>query len=104
MTEDQDLTQEMLALDPHGERARAREYLLANKKIPSLVLSFVIPTMIGTMIQAIYMLVDRFWVGKMDEGVLAMAGVGLTLPLTTIAFSFMAIDEVVGDMSEANFL
>ncbi len=91
MTEDQDLTQEMLALDPHGERARAREYLLANKKIPSLVLSFVIPTMIGTMIQAIYMLVDRFWVGKMDEGVLAMAGVGLTLPLTTIAFSFMAM-------------
>jgi len=82
---------EMQELDPHGARAHDRERVLAERKIPSLVLSFAIPTMIGMMVNAIYNVVDRFWIGKMDNGAIAMAGVGLTLPLTTIAFSFMAL-------------
>ena len=86
-----DTCPEMQELDPHGARAHDREKVLAEKKIPSLVLSFAIPTMIGMMVNAIYNVVDRFWIGKMDNGAIAMAGVGLTLPLTTIAFSFMAL-------------
>ena len=82
---------EIQELDPHGARTHERERILAEKKIPSLVLSFAIPTMIGMMVNAIYNVVDRFWIGKMDNGAIAMAGVGLTLPLTTIAFSFMAL-------------
>lgn len=68
-----------------------REKVLAEKKIAPLVISFIIPTMIGMMVNAIYNIVDRFWIGKMDDGAMAMAGVGLTLPMTTIAFSFMAL-------------
>ena len=86
-----DTCPEMQELDPHGAKAHDREKVLASKKIPSLVLSFAIPTMIGMMVNAVYNIVDRFWIGKMDNGAIAMAGVGLTLPLTTIAFSFMAL-------------
>jgi len=73
-----------------------REKILAEKKIPPLVISFIIPTMIGMMVNAIYNIVDRFWIGKMNDGAMAMAGVGLTLPLTTIAFSFMALIGIGG--------
>jgi len=82
---------EFSGADLRGSKAHSREKVLAEKKIPSLVLSFAIPTMIGMMVNAIYNVVDRFWIGKMDSGAIAMAGVGLTLPLTTIAFSFMAL-------------
>lgn len=82
---------EIQEMDPHGAKARQREKVLAEKKIPLLVISFIIPTMIGMMVNAVYNVVDRFWIGKMDSGAVAMAGVGLTMPLTTIAFSFMAL-------------
>lgn len=82
---------EILELDPHGASAHKREKILAEKKIPGLVISFAIPSMIGMMVNAIYNVVDRFWIGKMENGAIAMAGVGLTMPLTTIAFSFMAL-------------
>ena len=82
---------EIKELDPHGAGAHKREKVLAEKNIPSLVLSFAIPTMIGMMVNAVYNVVDRFWIGKMENGAVAMAGVGLTMPLTTIAFSFMAL-------------
>ena len=71
--------------------APSREKILAEKKIPALVISFAIPTIIGMMVNAIYNVVDRFWIGKMEDGAMAMAGVGLTLPITTVAFAFMAL-------------
>ncbi len=85
------LIPEMEELSPHGEQARQREKLLGEKRIPPLVISFVIPTMIAMMVNAIYNIVDRFWIGKMSDGALAMAGVGITLPLSTLTFSFMAL-------------
>lgn len=75
----------------HRENAHRREKMMAERRIVPLVLAFTIPTMIGMMVNAIYNVVDRFWIGKMEDSALAMAGVGLTLPLTTIAFSFMAL-------------
>ena|SRR5665647_2335635 len=59
---------EIKELDPHGASAHQREKVLAEKKIPSLVLSFAIPTMIGMMVNAVYNVVDRFWIGKMENG------------------------------------
>lgn len=82
---------EQTLMDSSGSHMSRREKVLAEKKIPPLVISFIIPTMIGMMVNAIYNIVDRFWIGKMGDGAMAMAGVGLTLPLTTIAFSFMAL-------------
>src|SRR5664280_1628380 len=45
---------EIKELDPHGAGAHKREKVLAEKNIPSLVLSFAIPTMIGMMVNAVY--------------------------------------------------
>ena len=68
-----------------------RERVLATKPIIPLLLSFSIPTILSMMIHALYIVVDRMWIGRMPGGDIAMAGVGVTMPLTTIAFAFMAL-------------
>ena len=68
-----------------------RERVLATKPIIPLLLSFSIPTILSMMIHALYIVVDRMWIGRMPEGDIAMAGVGVTMPLTTISFAFMAL-------------
>ena len=68
-----------------------RERLLATKPIVPLLLSFSIPTILSMMVHALYIVVDRMWIGRMPGGDIAMAGVGVTMPLTTISFAFMAL-------------
>lgn len=68
-----------------------REKVLAEKPLIPLILAFSIPTILAMLVNALYVVVDRFWIGKMEGGSIAMAGVGLSLPITTIAFSFMAL-------------
>lgn len=68
-----------------------REKVLATKPLIPLILTFSIPTILAMIVNALYTVVDRFWIGRMESGSIAMAGVGLTLPITTIAFSFMAL-------------
>ncbi len=87
---------EKQAPEPIGEQAahpvhHERERLLASKPIIPLLLSFAIPTILSMMVQALYNVVDRIWIGRMAEGDIAMAGVGVTAPLTTISFAFMAL-------------
>jgi putative MATE family efflux protein len=68
-----------------------RERLLATKLIVPLLLSFSIPTILSMMVHALYTVVDRMWIGRMPGGDIAMAGVGVTMPLTTVSFAFMAL-------------
>jgi putative MATE family efflux protein len=68
-----------------------REKVLAEKPLIPLILTFSIPTILAMLVNALYVVVDRIWIGRMPGGSIAMAGVGLSLPITTIAFSFMAL-------------
>ncbi len=89
-TKDSPIVKE-IAESASSNAQKKREKLLSEKNIPILVISFIIPTIVGMLVNAIYNVVDRFWIGKMSDSAAAMAGVGVTLPLTTIAFSFMVL-------------
>lgn len=67
----------------------SRQEELKNKSIGVLLLKFSIPAMIGMMVNALYNVVDRIFVGKI--GYLAMTGIGLNLPImmTLMAFSML---------------
>ena len=74
----------------HADQHR-REKVLANKSIVPLMLSFSIPTILAMLGQAFYTVVDRIWIGRMENSKDAMAGVGLTMPIASIAFAFIVL-------------
>lgn len=70
-----------------------REKRLANENVLSLLVSFSIPAIIGMLVNSLYNIVDRIYIGKMkDVGQYALTGVGLNFPIMTVimAFSMLA--------------
>lgn len=63
--------------------------LLAKEKISKLLLKYSIPAIIGMVVNALYNVVDRIFIGNIPGvGSLAITGVGVTLPITTIILGF----------------
>ena len=66
-----------------------KEKEMATANIPRLVLSYSIPTVIGMLISALYVVVDRYFVGQIpDIGQDALTGVGLGSPVNLILAAF----------------
>jgi putative MATE family efflux protein len=66
-----------------------REKRLANENILSLLISFSIPAIIGMLVNALYNIVDRIYIGKMEGvGQYAITGVGLNFPIMTVIMAF----------------
>lgn len=62
---------------------------LGESKIGKLILEFSIPAIIGMMVNTLYNIIDRVFIGHIaDIGKLAMAGVGIAMPLMTIIMAF----------------
>lgn len=57
---------------------------LANSKIPGLVISLAIPSIIAQLVTIIYNMVDRIYIGHTANGTVAMAALGITLPIVTL--------------------
>lgn len=77
-----------------------RQYRLANEDVKKLLIEFSIPSIVGMLVNALYNIVDRIFIGNIPEvGKLAITGVGLTLPITTI---IMAFGMLIGVGSAAN--
>ncbi|MCF0148685.1 MAG: MATE family efflux transporter [Clostridium sp.] len=63
--------------------------LLAKEKISKLLLKYSVPAIIGMLVNALYNVVDRIFIGNIPGvGSLAITGVGVTLPITTIVLGF----------------
>lgn len=63
--------------------------LLAKEKISKLLLKYSVPAIIGMLVNALYNVVDRIFIGNIPGvGSLAITGVGVTLPVTTIILGF----------------
>lgn len=60
---------------------------LENEKIPRLLLQYAIPAVVGTMVNALYNIVDRIFIGQ-GVGALAMAGLTLTFPILIFLQAF----------------
>ncbi|MBR1863753.1 MAG: MATE family efflux transporter [Ruminococcus sp.] len=61
-------------------------------KVWKLILSQAIPLMLAQLIQLLYNVVDRIYIGHMDtEDSTALTGVGLTFPIVTFIIAFAAL-------------
>ncbi|WP_032123547.1 MATE family efflux transporter [Clostridium amazonitimonense] len=66
-----------------------RQKRLGTEPIGDLLAKFSIPAIVGMMVNALYNIVDRIYIGNIkDVGGYAISGVGLTLPITTIIMAF----------------
>lgn len=69
--------------------AMDRQKALGEQKVTSLLLKFSIPAIVGMLVNALYNIIDRIFIGHIPGvGNLAITGVGITLPLSTIILAF----------------
>ena len=61
---------------------------IGSDSIPKLLLKLAIPAIIAQLVNLLYNMVDRIFIGKLENGHLAMAGVGLVLPIIMIISAF----------------
>ena len=73
---------------------------LGEESIGKLLLKYSIPAIIGMLVNAIYNIVDRMFIGRIPEvGSLALTGVGITMPIISILLAF---GMLIGIGSTAN--
>ena len=63
-----------------------RIYLLENADISTALLKLGTPTLVGTLVSALYNVVDTFWVGRL--GTIETAAVSIVYPLTMLGMAF----------------
>lgn len=63
---------------------------LGIEGIGKLLLRFSIPAIIGMLVNALYNIVDRIYIGHIGQGIgeKALAGIGITMPISTIIMAF----------------
>ena len=65
------------------------EQELKNSSIPTLLLKYSVPAIVGMLVNAFYNVVDRIFIGHIPKiGPLAITGVGVCLPIMTIILAF----------------
>ena len=68
---------------------KQQELTLHNGNIKKLLIKYSIPAIISMLVSALYNVVDRIFIGNMEEvGALAITGVGITMPIVTIVLAF----------------
>ena len=68
------------------------EERLGTASIPKLLLSLGIPTLIAQIINLLYNIVDRMYIGHIEGvGAQALTGVGVTMPVILIISAFSAL-------------
>ncbi|NCC75146.1 MAG: MATE family efflux transporter [Clostridia bacterium] len=67
-----------------------RERQLAFDPILALVIRYSVPAIIGMLVNALYNVVDRFWIGQLHNTA-ALSGIGLTLPMFNFVLGFMQL-------------
>lgn len=73
---------------------------LKTQPIPQLMLKYSIPAIIAMVVNALYNVVDRIFIGNIpDVGALAIVGVGVTFPITQIINSFGMLVAIGGATS-----
>ena len=61
---------------------------LRNDKISSLLISLALPSILAQLATLIYNMVDRIYIGRLSDGALAIAGIGLCASIITIITAF----------------
>lgn len=62
---------------------------MGTEKITKLLIQFSLPAIIGMLVNALYNIVDRIYIGNIEKvGHIAIAGVGITFPVVIFVFGF----------------
>lgn len=61
---------------------------LATKKIPTLLITLAIPTVIAQFVNLLYNIVDRIYIGRLVDGTNALGGLSICLPIITLIMAF----------------
>ena len=61
---------------------------LGTEKVGSLLLKLAIPAIIAQLVNLLYNIVDRIYIGRMSDGEIAIAGVGVTFPIIILVGAF----------------
>lgn len=68
-----------------------RDEKMGNAPIPKLILSLALPSVLAQLINVLYNIVDRIYIGHIPEvGALALTGVGVTFPILMLITAFAA--------------
>lgn len=62
-----------------------------NGKIGKLLFKLALPCIIAQLVNVLYNIVDRIFIGKLPNGEIAMAGVGISFPIILIIAAFSAL-------------
>ncbi|GGH21026.1 MATE family efflux transporter [Paenibacillus segetis] len=69
----------------------------ANESIPKLMFALATPAIVAQLINAMYSLVDRMFVGRMAEnGTLALSAIGISFPIIMVISAFASLIGVGG--------
>ncbi|MGL5753473.1 MAG: MATE family efflux transporter [Paraclostridium sp.] len=72
------------------------DFILRTENIKKLMLKLAIPAITAQLISLIYNVVDRMFIGKMPNGELAMAGVGIIFPLVMLVTAVASLIGIGG--------
>ena len=64
---------------------------LGKGNIGKLLVSLAAPAIVAQLVNVLYNIVDRIFIGRMDNGELAMAGVGVAFPILMLISAFSAL-------------
>lgn len=65
------------------------QQILGTESIGKLLLKYSVPAIIGMLVNALYNVVDRMFIGNIpDVGPMAITGLGVTMPIMTIMLAF----------------
>ena len=79
-------------LHERGKRMNNEKDFLGTEPIGKLLRSLAIPTITAQLINMLYNIVDRIYIGHIPEsGALALTGVGVCMPLIMIVSAFAAL-------------
>lgn len=83
----------------------SREKRFATENLNKLILSMVMPALMAQLINALYNIVDRVYIGRIPgEGQLALTGLGITFPILQIIVAFSAFAGSAGAPLASRYL
>lgn len=70
---------------------KKKETSLGTDKIGTLLFNLSLPAIVAQLVNLLYNIVDRIFIGRMPNGEIAMAGVGVAFPIIMIVSAFSAL-------------
>ncbi|MGL4293078.1 MAG: MATE family efflux transporter [Bacteroidales bacterium] len=64
---------------------------LRNDSVRKLLINLATPAIIAQIVNVLYNIIDRIFIGRMDQGEIAMAGIGVTFPIILLITAFSSL-------------